>query len=124
MDLRTVRRLAPAVILEGRLAAAGTLDGPLHNVTFRGTATQRDGDRPPSTATGTLYLDTRSDSLSHGDRRDLRSALVRGDSARLSHAQGPGRAARAASGARARLSHMSVDADLRGDLGDVTARGT
>ena len=50
MDLRTVRRLAPAVILEGRLAAAGTLDGPLRNVTFRGTARQQDGDRPPSTA--------------------------------------------------------------------------
>ena len=53
VDLRTVRRLAPAVILEGRLAAAGTLDGPLTNVTFRGTARQQDGDRPASTADGT-----------------------------------------------------------------------
>ena len=32
IDLRTVRLVAPAVILEGRLAAVGTLDGPLHNV--------------------------------------------------------------------------------------------
>jgi len=122
VDLHTVRRLAPAVILEGRLAAAGVLDGPLHNVTFRGTATQRDGDRPPSTATGTLYLDTRSDSLSmvtdvtfdplsfEGIRRAFPTLKAQGE------LRGPFRG-------QGRLGHMSVDADLRGDLGDVTARG-
>ena len=122
VDLHSVRRLAPAVILEGRLAAAGTLDGPLHNVTFRGTATQRDGDRPPSTATGTLYLDTRFDSLSlstdvtfeplsfEGIRRAFPTLKATGD------LRGPFRG-------EGKLSRLSVDADLRGDLGDVTARG-
>ncbi len=122
VDLHSVRRLAPAVILEGRLAAAGTLDGPLHNVTFRGTATQRDGDRPSSTATGTLYLDTRFDSLSlstdvtfeplsfEGIRRAFPTLKATGD------LRGPFRG-------EGKLSRLSVDADLRGDLGDVTARG-
>ena len=63
VDLRTVRLVAPAVILEGRLNAVGTLDGPLHNVTFRGTARHQDGGRPSSTAIGSLHLDTRRDTL-------------------------------------------------------------
>jgi hypothetical protein len=63
IDLRTVRLVAPAVILEGRLAAAGTLDGPLSNVTFRGQARHRDGDRPASTVNGLVHLDTRFDTL-------------------------------------------------------------
>jgi len=122
VDLHTVRRLAPAVILEGRLAANGVLDGPLRNVIFRGAATQRDGDRPPSTANGTVYLDTRSDSLSmatdvtfdplsfEGIRRAFPTLKAQGE------LRGPFRS-------QGRLSHLSVDADLRGDLGDVTARG-
>jgi hypothetical protein len=122
VDLHTVRRLAPAVILEGRLAAAGILDGPLRNVTFRGTATQRDGDRPPSTANGTVYLDTRFDSLSlatdvtfdplsfEGIRRAFPTLKAQGD------LRGPFRG-------QGRLGHLAVDADLRGDLGDVTAHG-
>jgi hypothetical protein len=122
VDLHTVRRLAPAVIIEGRLAAAGTLDGPLRNVTFRGNATQRDGDRPPSSAAGTVYLDTRSDSLSlttditfdplsfEGIRRAFPSLKAQGE------IRGPFRS-------QGKLSHLSVDADLRGDLGDVTAQG-
>ncbi len=63
VDLRTVRRLAPAVILEGRLAAAGRLDGPLRDVTFEGLARHRDGDRPTSEIEGTVRLDTRTDTL-------------------------------------------------------------
>lgn len=122
VDLRTVRRLAPAVIVEGRLAAAGTLDGPLHNVTFDGTATQRDGDRPPSTATGTVSLDTRTDSLTlatdltldplsfEGIRRAFPTLKAQGE------LRGPFRS-------HGRLSRLAVDADLRGDLGDVTAQG-
>ncbi|HKT59904.1 MAG TPA: translocation/assembly module TamB domain-containing protein [Gemmatimonadales bacterium] len=122
VDLHTVRRLAPAVILEGRLGATGVLDGPLRNVIFRGTATQRDGERPPSTAEGTVYLDTRSDSLSmatdvtfdplsfEGIRRAFPSLKAQGE------LRGPFRS-------QGRLSHLSVDADLRGDLGDVIARG-
>jgi hypothetical protein len=63
VDLRTVRLVAPAVILDGRLDAVGTLNGPLRNVTFRGTARHQDDGRPASTAIGMLYLDTRRDTL-------------------------------------------------------------
>ncbi len=51
------------MIIEGRLAATGTLDGPLNNVFFQGSARHRDGDRPVSEITGLVHLDTRSDTL-------------------------------------------------------------
>ncbi|HET9039000.1 MAG TPA: translocation/assembly module TamB domain-containing protein [Gemmatimonadales bacterium] len=122
VDLRTVRLLAPAVIIEGRLAAAGTLDGPLRNVTFRGTARQQDGDRPPSTANGTVYLDTRGESLRlatdvvfdplsfEGIRRAFPSLKTRGDLTGRFRSEGT-------------LSRLAVDADLTGDLGEVQAEG-
>jgi translocation and assembly module TamB len=122
IDLRTVRRLAPAVIIEGRLAAAGTLDGPLQNVTFRGTARQQDGDRPPSTATGTVHLDTRRDSLAlstdvvfdplafEGIRRAFPTLKTKGELRGRFQSEGT-------------LSRLAVNADLTGDLGDVQAEG-
>jgi translocation and assembly module TamB len=123
IDLRTVRRLAPAVIIEGRLAATGTLDGPLRNVTFNGSARQQDADRPPSTATGMVYLDTRADSLRlatdvvfepldfEGIRRAFPSLKTRGELRGRFRSEG-------------KLSRLAVDADLTGDLGDVRAQGT
>ena len=63
VDLRTVRLVAPAVILEGRLAISGTLDGPLRNIDFDGTVRHQDGERPASQAVGTIHLDTRFDTL-------------------------------------------------------------
>ena len=123
VDLRTVRRLAPAVILEGRLAAAGTLDGPLTNVTFRGTARQQDGDRPPSTATGTVLSRHPVRLARARDRRRLRSALVRRDPARLPHAQDHRASCAGRFRSEGTLSRLAVDADLTGDLGDVQRRG-
>jgi translocation and assembly module TamB len=122
IDLRTVRRLAPAVILQGRLAAAGTLDGPLRNVTFRGTARQQDDGRPASIVTGTIHLDTRRDSLAlstdvlldplsfEGIRRAFPSLRTKGDLRGRFRSEGT-------------LGRLSVDADLTGDLGDLRAQG-
>ena len=122
VDLRTVRLLAPAVIIQGRLAAAGVLDGPLRNVTFRGTARQQDADRPPSTATGTVHLDTRRDSLAlatdvtfdplsfEGIRRAFPTLKSKGDLRGRFVSEGT-------------LSRLAVDADLTGDLGSVRAQG-
>ena len=122
IDLRTVRRLAPAVILEGRLSAAGTLDGPLKNATFRGTLRQQDDGRPASVAEGTVHLDTRSDSLSlatdvvldplsfDGIRRAFPTLKTKGDLRGRFRSEG-------------KLSRLAVDADLTGDLGDVRAEG-
>jgi len=122
VDLRTVRLLAPAVILEGRLAAVGMLDGRLRNVTFRGTARHQDGDRPPSVAEGTVQLDTRADSLVLGTdvvfqplsfdgiRRAFPSLKTKGELRGRFRSEG-------------KLSRLAVDADLTGDLGDVRAVG-
>jgi len=122
VDLRTVRLLAPAVILHGRLAATGTLDGRLRNVTFRGSARQQDGDLPPSVASGTVHLDTRFDSLSlstdvafdplafDGIRPAFPSLKTKGLLRGRFRGEG-------------RLGHLAVDADLTGDLGNVQAQG-
>src|SRR6266705_3351656 len=80
IDLGTVAHLAPAVRLNGTLSAAGTLSGPLRDAQFVGTLEHRDGERPPSTLTGSVRLDTRgavlgiyadvtADSLSFEDLR-------------------------------------------------------
>ncbi len=55
----TVRQVAPPVVLEGRLAAAGSLEGPWRAATFRGAVVHRDGSRPASRAEGTAFLDLR-----------------------------------------------------------------
>jgi translocation and assembly module TamB len=59
LDLATVRLQAPSVELAGRLGMVGVLEGPWRNLTFRGTASHRDADRPASRATGRARLDTR-----------------------------------------------------------------
>ena len=122
VDLRTVRLIAPAVILEGRLAADGTLDGPLRNVSFQGTARHRDGDRPPSVAVGMVHLDTRFDTLGlatdvaleplsfDGIRRAFPSLKTRGEVRGRFQSAGT-------------LSRLEVNTELTGDIGNVRADG-
>jgi translocation and assembly module TamB len=122
VDLRTVRLIAPAVILEGRLAATGTLDGPLRDVTFQGTLRHRDGDRPPSVAVGLLHLDTRYDTLGlatdvaleplsfEGIRRAFPSLKARGELRGRFRSEGT-------------LSRLAVNTALSGDIGTVEADG-
>ena len=122
IDLRTVRLVAPAVILEGRLAAAGTLDGPLSNVDFRGTARHQDGERAPSTMTGLVHLDTRFDTL--GIATDVSLEPLSFDGIRRAFPS-----LRSAGELRGRvqsegtLSRLAVDAQLTGDIGTVNAAG-
>jgi autotransporter translocation and assembly factor TamB len=123
VDLRTVRLIVPAVILEGRLLAAGTLDGPLSNVDFDGTARHLDGERPVSQATGTVHLDSRTDTLGlvtdvnldplsfEGIRRAFPSLAAKGD-------------LRGTFRSRGTLSSLEVDASLAGEIGTVDALGT
>ena len=122
IDLRTVRRIAPAVILEGRLIAVGTLNGPLRNIRFNGTAQHQDQDRPPSQLEGTVHLDTRGrvlgldtdvmlDPLSFdGIRRAFPSLKTRGELRGPFQSQGT-------------LARLAVDASLSGQLGSVEAHG-
>jgi translocation and assembly module TamB len=123
IDLRTARLVAPAVILHGRMAASGTLDGPLRNITFRGTARQQDAGRPVSQATGTIHLDTRFDTLSlatdvtldplslDGVRPAFPSLVSHGELRGTFRSQGT-------------LEHLQVNASLTGEIGSVDAVGT
>jgi translocation and assembly module TamB len=122
VDLRTVRLIAPAVILEGRLSANGTLDGPLRNVTFNGTARHRDGERPPSVAVGLVHLDTRFDTLGlvtdvaleplsfDGIRRAFPTLKTRGEVRGRFQSSGT-------------LSRLEVNTELAGEIGTVQADG-
>ena len=122
IDLGTVRRLAPAVVVPGRIVAVGTLDGPLHNATFRGTARHHDGSRPVSRMDGVVRLDTRGKELGmaldvqldplsfEGVRRGFPSLKARGGMSGHLAMDGT-------------LSRMTVNAQLAGDIGAVDADG-
>lgn len=122
IDLRTVRRVAPAVIVPGRLIAVGTLNGPLRNVVFTGTAQHQDMDLPPSFLEGTVHLDTRFevmglaadvalDPLSfEGIRRGFPSMKTRGEVRGHFRSQGT-------------LERLSIDASLSGQIGNIVAHG-
>jgi translocation and assembly module TamB len=122
IDLRTVRRIAPAIILPGRLTAVGTLNGPLHNLVFNGTAQHQDQDLPPSLLEGTVHLDTRFDVLGLGTdisldplsfdgiRRAFPSMRTRGEVRGHFRSQG-------------NLERLLVDASLAGQIGTIEARG-
>lgn len=122
IDLGTVRRLVPAVILQGRLAATGTLNGPLRDVTFEGTARHRDGNGPPSELEGTVHLDTRRDTLALVT--DVALQPLSFDGIRRAF---PSLASRGSLTGRVRLNgtlaHLAVDASLSGEIGTLEARG-
>ncbi len=63
ISLATVQRLVPAMLLRGRLAGSGVLNGPWLNATYEGRLTHRDAPLPESAATGRLTLDARGDRL-------------------------------------------------------------
>ena len=100
----------------------GTLNGPLRNVRFNGTAQHQDQDRPPSQLEGTVHLDTRSgplgldtdvilDPLSfEGIRRAFPTLAARGE------LRGPFQS-------RGTLARLAVDATLAGQIGSVEAHG-
>ena len=123
IDLRTVRLIAPAVILEGRLAATGQLDGPLRNVTFDGTARHRDGSRPPSVIVGQVHLDTRFDTLGLATDVALDPLSFEGIRRAFPSLRSPRARCAAGSGAKARSARLAVDADISGAIGNVRADG-
>ena len=122
IDMRTVKRIAPAATLDGRLAASGTLDGSLTNATFHGTAVHRNGDLPESRFTGMARLDTRTpataveadlqlDPLSFaGIRPSFPSLSTQGTLSGRVTLLGP-------------LSRLTMTADVQGELGAVQADG-
>ena len=122
LDLRTVREVAPSVILEGRLGLDGTLNGPWKNVVFHGDAVHRDLDRPASRLRGTVRLDTRALVFAVEADVVLDSLSFRGIGRAF-----PGLTARGALGGRVKLAgnleHLEVDADVGGEIGHLVMRG-
>jgi hypothetical protein len=122
VDLRTVRLVSPAVILEGRLSLNGSLNGPWKNVVFDGTAEHRDDDRPPSRLSGKVRLDTRGavlglttdvvlDSLSFdGIRRTFPTLEAQGSLGGTVKLNGT-------------LERLAVDMDVAGAIGQIRALG-
>ncbi len=122
-DLGTIRNLAPAVLLAGRLAADGVLDGPLHDATFTGVARHQDGARPPSAVRGTMRLDTRGEPVRVAADVELEPLAFAGIRATFPaiRSRGELRGHVRLAGA---LERMAVEAEVRGEVGDVTAFGT
>jgi len=123
IDLRTVRNLAPAVLLDGRLNAVGTLNGPLTNTTFTGTARHKDAARPESVIDGWLRLDSRQETMRvaadvtlaplsfEGIRGTFPTILSEGTLRGRVKLDGP-------------VDRLFVDADVQGELGVVKGTGT
>jgi len=63
INLGTVRRLIPAVSVQGVVDAAGTLNGTPRDAEFVGTLRHRDGERPASEARGRFRVDARRDTV-------------------------------------------------------------
>lgn len=122
LDLRTVRLLAPAVILEGRLGLAGTLNGPLKNVVFQGKVEHRDEGRPASRLSGTVRLDTRGSILGLESDVVLDSLVFEGVRRAF-----PRLKTRGALGGSVKLAgyldHLAIDAQVGGGLGRIEAHG-
>ncbi len=121
-DLKTIRKLAPAVPLFGRLSADGTLNGPLRNATFHGVAVHQDEGRPPSRINGSIRLDTRDTMLAVD--ADVALDPLEFEGIRQSF---PAIASRGALRGRMRLNGtlaaMQVHGTVAGDIGTVTANG-
>jgi hypothetical protein len=122
IDLRTVRLVAPAVILEGRLGLAGTLTGPWKNVVFRGAVDHQDEARRRSHLAGMVRLDTRGAIL--GVETDVVLDSLAFDGIRRTF---PTLKATGALGGRVKLAgtldHLAIDADVAGGLGRIEAHG-
>ncbi len=57
IDLRTVKRLIPAIDLVGRLRGAGTLEGAWLQASYRGRMRHQDAERPETVANGLFRVD-------------------------------------------------------------------
>jgi translocation-and-assembly-module (TAM) inner membrane subunit TamB-like protein len=122
LDLRTVRVVSPAVILQGRLGLDGTLNGPLKNVVFNGRVEHRDDGLPASRLSGMVRLDTRGALL--GLETDVVLDSLRFDGIRRTF---PSLKTRGALGGSVKLAgfldDVAVDAVVGGELGHVEAHG-
>ena len=121
-DLGTIRRVAPAVALDGRLSLVGVLDGPWRDLVYQGRVEHRNGSGPLSAATGRVRLDTRAAIL--GLDADLAIDTLDFDGIRpnfpqialLGRLTGPLKLT-------GNLERLRVDGDLSGAIGHYRVKG-
>lgn len=121
-DLRSVRLVSPAVRLNGRAQLAGTLEGPWKNVIFEGRVEHRDGEREMSAIEGKVKLDTRGPVLGLESDIDLDPVDfngLRGSFPGLTM-QGKLNGHLITTGD---LAHLGIDANVRGAIGAIRAKG-
>jgi len=122
VSLATVAGVAPAVNLQGRVRATGTLDGPWTDATFEGAFTHSDGEGPSSSARGRARLtladtvrldaDLAVDSVSFDDLARTYAGLpLHGAVAGRVRVAGP-------------VTVLVVDGDLAGPAGRIVFGGT
>ena len=63
IDMKTVRRIIPAAVLQGFISGEGMLNGPWLEASFDGTLHHVDEPFPVTTARGTIQVDARRDTL-------------------------------------------------------------
>ncbi|HTK55985.1 MAG TPA: translocation/assembly module TamB domain-containing protein, partial [Gemmatimonadales bacterium] len=122
LDLGTVTVLVPSNPLQGRVSIEGNLVGPWKEVTWRGTALHRDGDRPVSAIRGTAFLDTRGPVAAFDVDAGLMPLVLEG-------LRGTWPALKAEGDLRGSVQlhgnaeRFTLDADLHGQLGHIVGRG-
>ena len=123
LDLATVRLAAPSVILEGRMAGGGVLDGPWRDLRYTGRLVHNDGTRGESIASGRFGLDTRATltaldaefSLTPLDFEGMRRSFP--TLTALGRLWGPVTL-------RGPLDRMAMTTDVQGEIGRIRSEGT
>lgn len=124
ISLASVRRLLPAVELDGRLRGRGRLDGPWLNPTFNGELVHEDEPRPTSVARGRVRMDARGDTLGVWAEVDLDPLSLDGLGGSFPALGEIGGAFNGRLTLAGFLDSLGVDATLRGRGGAIDVRGS
>lgn len=122
LDLATITVLVPSNPVIGRLNIEGTLVGPWKQVTWRGTALHRDGDRPVSAVRGTAFLDTRGTVAAFDVEAGVMPLVFEGLRGTWPGLQAEGDL-RGTVQLHGNAERFTLEADLHGQLGHVAGRG-
>jgi len=123
IDLGTVRRITPAVVVQGRVGGTGQLDGSWRNATFSGLVRHVDPPHPESIGRGFVRLDTRGDTVGVWCGLALDSLRLAG----LQRTTAPLELTSAWAGRlelAGYLDAMRITADLSGDAGSLSLDGS
>ena len=123
IDLGTVRRLAPAVVVLGRIGGAGQLDGSWLNATFSGLVRHVDPPLPESVGRGFVRLDTRGDTVGVWTHLALDSLRLAGFQRTFAPRE-PGSVWGGTLELTGYLDSLGVAADLHGEGGAVAIDGS